>query len=120
MRQLSDVEAAAATELVNKAILAQSDPTQRWEWLCGIDEASLTQLDFRTDHRNSSVDLGPIIDGHIAGGGKVIIHHNHVGLNSLSGGDWFGMAQKPELVENWVHLYDGTWYRGGIKPEGLY
>lgn len=88
---------------------------ERWEWLAAIDAQTFTLIDCRTDKQNSFVHLGPDVDDHIQTGGTIIVHHNHVTLHSLSSADWFGMATKPEIVENWVHCSDGTRYRGKIR-----
>jgi hypothetical protein len=56
----------------------------------------------------------PKINAHLEEGGKTIIHHNHVGFHSLSGGDWLGMIDKPAIMENWVHCWDGSWFRGQV------
>jgi len=116
MRPYKGDEVQTAKRLHEQAALGNRDSSQRHEYLGGIDPATWKLICFRTNGRPDGVDLGQEIDAHIIAGGEIIIHHNHVGLHSLSGGDWTGLVENRGLLESWVHCWDGTRYWGRLIP----
>jgi hypothetical protein len=109
-------EQGLADRLVARALSGENDKLERYECLGGINLSSGVLLDYRTDLSKNSLALGKDIDAHIKNAGKIIVHHNHIGLHSLSGDDWAGMVKNPGIAENWVHCWDGTRYFGRVVP----
>lgn len=114
MRSYCGNEADLVARLVAQGNRGRTIPAEHIEYLGGIDAKSFEEIDYRTDNSSGMVEIGSIIDGHINDGHKIIIHHNHVGLHSLSGFDWMAMIDRPEITENWVHCWDETRYMGKL------
>ncbi len=114
MRSYFGAEEALSQQLSSYAKGVKEKIERDIEYIASVDAGSFEKIEYRTDGRPDGADLGPDAKLHIQRGGKLIVHHNHNSLHSLSSVDWMALVNEPNVIENWVHCGDGTRYMGKI------
>lgn len=83
-----------------------------FEHACFIETAIGPLLEVVTDCKDDRANPTQITLNFIAGGGRPILHHNHLSQESLSFADWSGASVMFDEV--FAHCADGTVYWGRV------
>ncbi|MBC3941864.1 hypothetical protein [Sphingomonas albertensis] len=112
MRRLTSSEVAVIDGLTMMGLATG------WEWMAALDAGTQAQVAFRTDERTDGTNSDTAMKTHWAGGGHLVIHHNHPSGESLSHPDWNCLLDPDQpMDEIFACTLDGTVYYGALVDD---
>ena len=95
------------------SLLVTCGSKTKWEYVASLESPEGPLLEISTMKEPNRSEPGKLVKSAAEDGAKIIIHHNHLTMESLSSGDWRGLIEFP-FAETHAHVSDGSRYWGKI------